>query len=128
MHLGAAEGFKQFGLSNDLWGREDNKLAKEAAEVWNEQTTDGFAGMRQWDNNELPWARDTLDSTVEPYEPAACDAVLQKQGDLQGQIEDFDPGITMADEDSSDSGPEGDDADVLSPPAVPVDGLSLIHI
>ena len=32
MHLDAAEGFKQCGLSNDLWGHEDTKLAKEAAE------------------------------------------------------------------------------------------------
>ena len=32
VHLGVAEGFKQCGLSNDLCGSEDNKLATEAAE------------------------------------------------------------------------------------------------
>lgn len=104
-------------------------------EFWSTRyRTSGFVGMRQkldhemaflkrlWDNNELTWDRETLDSLVKLYEPAACDAVLQKQGDLQGKTEDFDPGINMSDEDGSDSGSEADDADVVSPPAVPVDG------
>ena len=74
-------------------------LAKEAAEFWNEPTRDGFPNMRmkintelefverQFKTKQLPWCRDTLESLVAPYEPDESDHVLQRQGDLVGQIE-----------------------------------------
>ena len=53
IHKGAANGFKECGLSVDLGGKEDFRIVKEAAHLWWSTTSDGFTNMRANINDEL---------------------------------------------------------------------------
>ena len=74
----------------------------------------------QWDSNQLEWDRDTVDSLVEPYQASSYDAVLQRQGDLEGHQLDMDAGDEMveAGNDAVDSDSDDGGADIASPPEV----------
>ena len=63
LHLQAAKGFKEAGLSVDLYGKEDMEIAKEAADMWWERvpsTLGNYANMRAKLNAELEDLEETL--------------------------------------------------------------------
>ena len=53
LHRKASQGYKKFGQSIDLHGKEDNQTVREAAKCWNEGTTDGHPDMRHKTNAEI---------------------------------------------------------------------------
>ena len=105
LHLQAAQGFKEAGLSIDLNGSEDLEVAKEAREFWwaplpaelgnysnmREKINDELAEIeRMHANGELPWGRESVESLIEKY-PAQSevDDVLKAQADLAGHYDDY---------------------------------------
>ena len=46
IHNSAVAGFKKTGVTVDLHGKEDALICREAAQFWNEPTSDGFANLR----------------------------------------------------------------------------------
>ena len=107
-HRTASESFKKCGLAVDLFGEEDHLICREARQFWYEQTSDGFANMREainadleairdsFERGELEWTFDTVQSLIQPYPKSKdTDKILERQGDLAGHLldcsEDVDP-------------------------------------
>ena len=47
LHKRGSEGYRQVGQSIDLHGQEDNQVVREAGTYWNEETSGGYANVRQ---------------------------------------------------------------------------------
>ena len=62
LHKRASEGYKKVGQSIDLYGKEDELVCREAGVFWREQTTDGYASMRQKIDDELAAVADEFAS------------------------------------------------------------------
>ena len=53
LHIAAVEGYKKVEQLIDLNGQEDLLVVREAGTYWNEETSDGYANMRQTVNAEM---------------------------------------------------------------------------
>ena len=120
LHQRAAAGYKKVGESVDLHGREDSFICREAGALWNEETTDHHANMRQKVNKELAAVAEEVDSggltwcmhdvkrLICPYPPnRRVDRILTNLGEDFGYDDVHNAGYTEeAKDDSEDSDQE----------------------
>jgi hypothetical protein len=94
LHEAAAQGYKSVGQSIDLHGAEDDKICREAAEFWNEETTDKYPNMRakinveladlkeEWNAKRMKWCQRDVQRLIQPF-PAhrKVDRILANLGE-----------------------------------------------
>ena len=94
LHIHASKGFKKVGHAVDLHGAEDLLICREAGELWNEQTTDGYPNMRakidaelrelkeEFDSGGLTWSERDVKRLITPYpKHEKVDQVLENLGE-----------------------------------------------
>jgi hypothetical protein len=94
LHKRAAQGCKKVGQSIDLHGSEDHQIVREAANCWNEVTTDGIPNMKAKVDAEMEefeetheaghikWNHDSVRRLINEYpKHRRIDNVLENLGD-----------------------------------------------